>query len=419
MSGNSPIPPPSQVLPDALRPPPPQAPSPPDFDLLVERISAASDALRQAAVLSVNRAVTARAWLTGCYIVEYEQHGRDRAQYGERLLSRLAERLAPGEFSVGSLKKFRLFYKTYPDLEAPIAAFVLSRLGIGQSPILQLPLPPPGPKGESLIPQSATPSLLLETSDGVSISPQALFSRLSYTHILQLLPLPDPLQRTFYAFSAIRGTWSVRELRRQIESRCFERSGWSRDPAKLAALADARAEKETALDTLRSPHVFEFLGLAAKDVWEESDLEQAIIDHLQAFILEMGLGFCFEARQKKILIDDRYHKIDLVFYHRILKCHVLVELKANRFDARDAAQLSVYMAHYRKHEMAPDDNPPVGILLCTEVGAETAEYVSTFVEPGLFVSKYEVQLPPRERIAAFLKRENAALSATPTPEPAP
>ena len=317
MSGNSPIPPPSQVLPDAPRFFPPQAPSPPDFDLLVERISAASDALRQAAVLSVNRAVTARAWLTGCYIVEYEQHGRDRAQYGERLLSRLAERLAPGEFSVGSLKKFRLFYKTYPDLEAPVAAFVLSRLGIGQSPILQLPLPPPGPKGESLIPQSATPSLLLETSDGVSISPQALFSRLSYTHILQLLPLPDPLQRTFYAFSAIRGTWSVRELRRQIESRCFERSGWSRDPAKLAA------------------------------------------------------------------------------------------------------QLSVYMAHYRKHEMAPDDNPPVGILLCTEVGAETAEYVSTFVEPGLFVSKYEVQLPPRERIAAFLKRENAALSATPTPEPAP
>ncbi|MBQ9345508.1 MAG: DUF1016 family protein [Kiritimatiellae bacterium] len=387
--------------------------SAPDFDLLVGRISAASDALRQEAMASVNRAVTARAWLTGYYIVEYEQHGRDRAQYGERLLQSISERLGRQDFSVPTLKKFRLFYKTYPELESPVTAFVLSHLEIGQSPIIQLPPPPGNGIGESAIIQTGTPSLLCETADGVSISPHVLFSRLSYTHILQLLPLPDPLQRTFYAFSAIRGTWSVRELRRQIESRCFERSGWSRDPAKLAALADARAEKETALDSLRSPHVFEFLGLAAKDVWEESDLEQAIVDHLQAFILEMGLGFCFEARQKKILIDGRYHKIDLVFYHRILKCHVLVELKAKRFDARDAAQLSVYMAHYRKHEMVPDDNPPVGILLCTEVGAETAEYVSTFVEPGLFVSKYEVQLPPRERIAAFLKRENAALALPP------
>ena len=178
-------------------------------------------------------------------------------------------------------------------------------------------------------------------------------------------------------------------------------------PDRLARLTDARADTETARESLRSPHVFEFLGLASKDVWEESDLEQAIIGHLQTFILEMGLGFCFEARQKKILIDGRYHKIDLVFYHRILKCHVLVELKAKRFGYEDAAQLSVYMAHYRKHEMQPDDNPPVGILLCTEAGAEMAEYVSTFVDPGLFVAKYEVQLPPKERIAAFLKRENA------------
>ncbi len=401
---------------------PASAPAP-DFDLLVERISAASDALRQEAVLSVNRAVTARAWLTGYYIVEYEQHGRDRAQYGERLLPRLAKRLASPGFALANLKVFKAFYLAYPDLASPVATYLMEHAEKSwtlSSLLPAFPASPPLPEKRQTV-----SSLLLPVRSptgephGIAIAPEVLFNRLPFSQIVELVRLPDPLQRTFYAFSAIRGTWSVRELRRQIESRCFERSGWSRDPAKLAALADARAEKETALDTLRSPHVFEFLGLAAKDVWEESDLEQAIVDHLQAFILEMGLGFCFEARQKKILIDDRYHKIDLVFYHRILKCHVLVELKAKRFDARDAAQLSVYMAHYRKHEMAPDDNPPVGILLCTEVGAETAEYVSTFVDPGLFVSKYEVRLPPRERIADFLRRENAALATTPPPEPAP
>ncbi|MBR3582662.1 MAG: DUF1016 family protein [Kiritimatiellae bacterium] len=390
------------------KPHPAPAPVPPldGFDGLVGRIAAASDALREGAMAVVNRSVTARAWLTGCYIVEYEQHGRDRAQYGERLLERLAERLEDRGLSVPSLKKFRQFYLMYPRLAGPISAFLAGRFEKGQSAIIQLPPARTG-KGESAIIPSGPRSLIADADGIPEVDPAVLFSRLSFTHVLQLLPLPDPLQRTFYAWSAIRGTWSVRELRRQIASRYFERSGWSGDPARLARLTDARADTETARESLRSPHVFEFLGLAAKDVWEESDLEQAVIDHLQAFMLEMGLGFCFEARQKKILIDGRYHKIDLVFYHRILKCHVLVELKAKRFGYEDAAQLSVYMAHYRKHEMQPDDNPPVGILLCTEAGAEMAEYVSTFVDPGLFVAKYEVQLPPKERIAAFLKRENA------------
>lgn len=379
------------------------------FDGLVGRIAAASDALREGAMAVVNRSVTARAWLTGCYIVEYEQHGRDRARYGERLLERLAERLEDRGFSLQNLKNFRRFYLLYPGLAAPVARYLETLSGKRQS--LTILLPPAAPEasgiGQSPTVLSGENTLLVPGDDAPGIAPDALFGRLSLTHIVELLRLPDPLQRTFYAWSAIRGTWSVRELRRQIASRYFERSGWSGDPARLARLTDARADTETARESLRSPHVFEFLGLAAKDVWEESDLEQAVIDHLQAFMLEMGMGFCFEARQKKILIDGRYHKIDLVFYHRILKCHVLVELKAKRFGYEDAAQLSVYMAHYRKHEMQPDDNPPVGILLCTEAGAEMAEYVSTFVDPGLFVAKYEVQLPPKERIAAFLKRENA------------
>ena len=403
------------------KPAPVPIPPPDGFDGLVDRITAVSDALREGAMAVVNRSVTARAWLTGCYIVEYEQHGRDRAQYGERLLQRLAQRLATKGFALANLKNAKAFYLAYPELAQPIAAFLMGRAGKSQSlsgllrePALALPVPR----------KSQTMSgLLLHRSGGggkdgeLAIAPDALFTRLPFSHIVELLRLPDALQRTFYAWSAIRGTWSVRELRRQIASRYFERSGWSGDPARLARLTDARADTETARESLRSPHVFEFLGLASKDVWEESDLEQAVIDHLQTFILEMGLGFCFEARQKKILIDGRYHKIDLVFYHRILKCHVLVELKAKRFGYEDAAQLSVYMAHYRKHEMQPDDNPPVGILLCTEAGAEMAEYVSTFVDPGLFVAKYEVQLPPKERIADFLKRENARFAPSAVDQP--
>ena len=164
----------------------------------------------------------------------------------------------------------------------------------------------------------------------------------------------------------------------------------------------------------RCSNVLEFLNLKPQDVWEEKDSENGIIGHLKEFILEMGTGMCFEARQKKILIDDSYERIDLVFYHRILKCHVLIELKAKKFNHADASQLGIYMAYYRKHMMQPDDNPPVGILLCTAVGDETMEYVNTFIDPKLFVSKYQLQLPEKSQVTAFLKRENKVKSTVPT-----
>ena len=376
-----------------------------DFEALVGRIQTASDALRQDALVVINRSVTARAWLTGYYIVEYEQHGKDRAEYGTELLRALSTRLGKAHYSVPSLKKFRQFYKVYPELASPIAQYLQDRFGKGQSPIIQLPLSEER-KGYSAIIQSENNQNTDESCEDIKISPFVLFGRLSYTHIVELLHLDDDLQRTFYAFEAIRGTWSVRELQRQIDSNYYVRCGWSKDPSKLSALVRGKADKATLRETLRSPHVFEFFELAAKSVIEESDVEQAIIDHLQEFIMEMGRGFCWEARQKKILIDDRYEWVDLVFYHRILKCHVLIELKARRFNYADAAQLGVYMAYYRKHEMQTDDNPPIGILLCTEAGHEMVEYVNTLVSPDLFVSKYQLKLPTKDEITAFLKREN-------------
>ena len=377
-----------------------------DFEALVGRIQTTSDALQQDALVVINRSVTARAWITGYYIVEYEQHGKDRAKYGERLLNTLSKSLGGDAFSVPSLKTYRLFYKLYPSLSEPIAAYLTQRFGKGQSPIVQLPLQISS-IGQSPIDQLGNQEMIVSIGDSVMVSPWHLFNRLSYTHITKLLNLPDDVQRTFYAFEAIRGSWSVRELRRQIESQYYQRCGWSKDPHALSRLTLGKAEKLSVKDFIKADTVLEFLNLQKKDVWDENDLENGILDHLQEFILEMGAGFCFEARQKKILIDDSYEKIDLVFYHRILKCHVLIELKTKKFSYVDAAQLGVYMAYYSQHVCELDDNPPVGILLCTEVGQEMAEYVNTFVAPELFISKYQLQLPPKEKMVEFLKHENA------------
>lgn len=379
-----------------------------DFEGLVGRIQATSEALQQDALVVINRSVTARAWLTGYYIVEYEQHGADRAKYGEGLLKNLSQRLSGAAFGLASLKNYRKFYQLYPELGEPVAGYLLSRFGKRQSLISQLAIDvsESSEKGQSLISLSGDGALLAESDETLKVIPEVLFTRLSFTHILQLLPLADDLQRTFYAFEAIRGTWSVRELQRQIEGLYYARSGWSKNPHKLSQLTRLKAERLDVADFVKTDTVLEFLNLHAKDVWEEKDLENGILGHLKEFILEMGNGMCFEARQKKILIDDVYERIDLVFYHRILKCHVLIELKAKKFKYQDVVQLGVYMGYYRKHMMQPDDNPPIGILLCTEAGKEAMEYVNTFIDPKLFVSKYELQLPGKDQVTDFLKNEN-------------
>lgn len=390
------------------------------FEGLVSQIQYAQDALQNNARLVINRHVTAKAWLTGYYIVEYEQNGSDRAKYGEQLLQSLAARLQnKTTFSYRTLKLYRQFYITYSHLGGQVYLFARSLTSIGQSVIAQLQLVDNEPKGkgQSLISQSA---LVIDKSvpKGQSVidqlpgvKPELLFNRLSFTHLAAILPCKDPLKRAFYETMAIRGTWSVRELQRQIDSNYYERSGWSKHPEQLAQLVDAKAETATIETDIKSPFVFEFLGLKAKDVIEESDLESAIIDHLQDFILELGMGFCFEARQQKILVDDRYFKIDLVFYHRVLKRHVIIELKANRLDYSDVAQLNMYLGYYRKNVMLDDDNEPIGILMCTEVGHEMVEYATINVDPNLFISQYQLELPSKERITEFLRKENEGLMA--------
>lgn len=378
-----------------------------DFDGLVAHIQQTQDVLQNNARLVINRHVTAKAWLTGYYIVEYEQKGADRAKYGEQLLKKLAEKLKDKKtFSYRTLRLYRQFYLVYNRLGLPIKKYLCGNLSIGQSVIAKLK----SSQNEGLI---IWQSVIAKSSDVVGnevwVDPQELFDKLSFTHLAAILPISDPLERAFYETMAIRGTWSVRELQRQIDSNYYFRSGWSQKPEALAELVEGKAETDTLALDIKSPFTFEFLGLQAKDVVEESDLETALITHLQDFILELGMGFCFEERQKKMLIDDRYFKADLVFYHRILKRHVIIELKANRLNYADAAQLHLYLAYYRKNIMLPDDNPPIGILLCSEVGQEMAEYSLLDLDESVFISKYQLNVPSKERMTEFLRKENEGL----------
>lgn len=272
-----------------------------------------------------------RNWLFGFYIVEFQQNWADRAAYGEQVLRELAKRLKSPGFSFRNLNLYRQFYLAYPQFANLIADY-LQTASIMQSLIAQLQLPDNQSFeiGQPLVAKSSEPVLKRAVSE---FSPPAekLLASLSYTHFTFLMACENPLQRAFYEIESIRGGWSVRELKRQIESLLFERTGLSTDKEELMRRTHQAADLQSPADYFRDPYVFEFAGLPEQFLGTESELEQALIDHLQAFLLELGNGFCFEARQKRVLIGEDWHFVDLVFYHRILKCHVLVDLKTETF----------------------------------------------------------------------------------------
>lgn len=375
----------------------------PTFDALVGTIERTHDALAARAGRAVNASLTLRNWLIGGYIVEYEQAGRDRATYGDRLFEHLAEQLARGglkRVEPRELRRFRQFYVTYPEIRQTLSTKSLGELTAG--------LPALGGatvSDASSIRESLTP----ESSRGVvaSLPPERLISGLTFTHFVELLQLRDVVARRFYEAEALRGSWSVRELKRQIGTLYFERTGLSIDKAALSAqvrdAADARRRPDPRA-FIRDPYVFEFLGLSPEAVMGESAVEDALLDKLQAFLLELGHGFCFEARQKRLVIGGERFFVDLVFYHRVLKCHVLVELKADPFRHEHLGQLNAYVSYYRETQMIEGDQPPVGILLCTAKNHELVEYALAGMNNALFVSRYQVGLPNKEEMAAFVRR---------------
>ena len=330
------------------------------FDVLAENIQKVNEIAGNKAKGAVNQMMTIRNWLIGYYIVEYEQNGEDRAEYGTHLLETLEKRTGVKGLSVTLFRTCRMFYQKYPQIRSTV-------------------------------------------SNEYITNPKKLMSKLSFSHLREILPIDDPFERYFYETECIRCGWSVRELRRQISTNLYFRAGISKNPEKLleqVSASDVKAEL-----TIRDPFTFEFLGLEAKEAVLESELEQALMDNLQTFLLELGKGFCFEARQKRIIIDDRYYFADLVFYNRLLHCNVIIDLKNDEFRHEYLGQLNAYVSYYRENEMTEGDNPPVGILLCTHKGPKMVEYALSGMDNQLFVSTYMLQLPDRAQLEAFLESQ--------------
>ena len=298
-----------------------------DFTTLVDAVRRVHDECAAAVSRTVNTTLTLRNWLIGSYIRDYEQHGADRAQYGTHLLEKLSDSLQgclDRSYTGRYLGLCRQLFDAYPSIRKSL----ISESGLALLPgIVEPPVAQPVSQ-KSVISELGTDSWML-------------VQRLSFTHLVELLALEDPLKRAFYEIECIRGNWSVRALKRQIATLYYERSGLSLDKEQLAAMAHSVAEKAEPKLAIRDPYIFEFLGLKASDVVSESNLEAALLDNLHDFLMELGHGFCLEARQKSIVIGKTRGFVDLVFYHRILKCHVLIELLCGRPHNRSYVALIV------------------------------------------------------------------------------
>lgn len=293
---------------------------------------------------SVNNTITETYWQIGKYIVETEQDGKIKAAYGKKLLTTLSHeltlRLGKG-YSRPNLNNMRKFYLKYPNC-------------------------------------------------------QTVSDKLSWSHICELIKLDDDLERSFYERQTVNENWSVRELQRQIDSALFLRLAVSRDKEGILSLAQRGIEVQKPEDVIKSTYTLEFLNLPESSQYTESDLEQRLIDNLQKFLLELGKGFTFVGGQYKITINNVHYHVDLVFYHRILKCFVLIDLKKNSVRHEDIGQMNMYLGYFATEENMPDDNAPIGIIMSRNKDELLVEYATYGMDSNLFVSKYELYLPNRE-----------------------
>ncbi|AHF16490.1 PDDEXK nuclease domain-containing protein [Niabella soli] len=373
-----------------------------DFQQLIASIQQAHQHLQAQAVRAVNQALTVRNWLIGYYIVEFEQSGKERARYGQQLIPEIAKEIKINGLSITNLKIFRQFYLVYPQIGQTVSDqwnFLLNadnqQITIGQT------------VSDQLLSQSHPVIRNNYSVDATQLAAptEKLISRLSFSHLTELIKIEDSHKRRFYEIECMKGTWSVRELKRQISSLYFERSGLSGEPGKLSQLVQQKVKPETPIDIIKNIYAFEFLDINIKPIVEESDLETALLDNLQQFIIELGNGFCLETRQKRILIGETYYFIDLVFYHRMLKCHVLIELKIGGFEHGDIGQLNTYLNYFKEEVSEPQDNPPIGILLVAEKDHALVKYATAGMDENLFVQKYLIRMPHKEQLEAYIKQE--------------
>lgn len=358
-----------------------------NYSALVEAVSQAHERTQAQAAQAVNLALTLRNWLVGYYIFEYEQNGQDRATYGEKLLENLSKdlqkRLGRG-FGWRSLEMSRLFYLRYPISQSLIAKFNLNL-----------------PAASSV----ATKRFDWQDDDYFA----RLFKKLSWTHFIELMRIEDDLKRAFYEIQTLQNTWSVRELKRQIDSLLYERVGLSRDQEGVLKLAATGEIYTKPSEIIRDPYVFEFLELKGEELYSETDLEKALIDNLQNFLLELGEGFCFVGRQKRITFDNEHFYIDLLLYNRRLKCLFAIDLMLGKFKHEYAGAMNFYLNYLQKEETLREENPPVGLILCSEKNETHVEYALGGLENQVFVSKYQPHLPTEKELENLIQKTRKLL----------
>lgn len=387
-----------------------------NYNELIAQIDNTHQVLQKSAVKAVNTHITLRNWLIGFYIVEFEQKGDDRAKYGSKLLDKIAGSIQIKGLTSPELSRCRQFYSTYKQLLnyldfLPIFSHIKNKLldsqilGSSTQEFEVSKRKLQTSESELAILGSPTQELqLFEIQEDENYYVQ-IFSQISYTHFAELIKIKEVTKRKFYELLIVKNTLSVTELQRQIATLTYERVGISQNSAMAFKELEAKLSPETASEAIKSIYVFDFVGLPNSHLLHETALEEALLNHLESFILELGNGFCFEARQKRILIDDEYCFVDIVFYHRLLKCHILIELKVDKFKHEHLSQLNSYVGYYKENIKTADDNPTIGILLCTEKGNKMVEYALAGMEEKLFVSKYLLQLPSKEKLTQFIENE--------------
>lgn len=321
------------------------------YQKLVDSIGNTITSARLRAIQTVNNELLMANWKIGKYIVEYEQNGNEKAEYGSSLLTNLSKdlksRFGKG-FSKSNIYLMRQFYLKYQIF-------------------------------------------------------QSVTGKLTWTHYAELLSVYDDHSRSFYEKQAVNENWSVRELKRQISSSLFERLALSQDKSGILKLSQKGLVVSEPKDILKDPYVLEFLHIKEDTRMTESSLEQKIIDHLQIFLLELGKGFSFISRQYRITLDNDHYYVDLVFYHRILKCFVLIDLKTKHVKHQDIGQMNMYLNYFKIEENTEGDNPPIGIVLGADKNDILVEYAIGGISNNIFVSKYQLYLPDRKALEQKVK----------------
>ncbi|SMF44201.1 PDDEXK nuclease domain-containing protein [Desulfovibrio gilichinskyi] len=367
------------------------------FDDVVGLFEKTQSAMQSQVARSVDIALVVRNWLFGWYIVEFENGGAERADlYGKRLIESLSERLVKlgiKGMSPTNLRKFREFYQAYAKIQQTLSVTSLS----SSEKIQQTE------SAKSQTTQTLYGLFSIDGVDGCNLWQTLSMSfHLSWSHYVVLLTIKSSDERKFYEIEAIENSWSLRELKRQINSSFYERLALSRDKEKVRELSEEGQLVSSPKDVLKSPYVLEFLGLEENFSYSEHDLETAIINKIEHFLLELGKGFLFEARQKRFTFDDDHFYVDLVFYNRLLRCYVVIDLKRERLTHQDLGQMQMYVNYFDRHVKLADEKPTIGILLCHSKSDGLVE-LTLPKESNIYASQYQLYLPSKEELKKQLE----------------